>query len=294
MAEGADLTSSVQTGPLELTLAQRIGAKSPTHAQWLNAIFYAEPSGGKTHLFGSCELDPDEFLPALAIDIDGGVNDTLVGKFNKIEISPPIRSMDALKSLYKEIAADPHYYKTIGLDNITELQKLDMNDVMLEAKATASNPDNIDLYVPSPREWGKSGERMRIIIRAFRDLPCHTICLAHLEEREDKFTKIPRLWPSMPGKLRHELAGFFSVVGYLSVYEAEGGTFRQIQFAKTKRVQAKDRFSALPGLMTDNPTLPQIWKLIKDSGAHIKEDDPLQLPDSIVSPIDALKGAITS
>lgn len=290
-------TVTQENPPRELTLAERIGAKPPQGVKYLNAIFYAEPGGGKTHLFGTCEYDPDEFLPALAIDIDGGAEDTYVNKFMKIDIKS-VRSMDALKELYKEIAADPYYYKAISLDNISELQKIDMNEVMVEAKRTAQNPDNVDIYVPSQREWGKSGERMRIIIRAFRDLPCHTICLAHIDEKEDKSKGgIMRLWPGMPGKLRHELSGFFSVVGYLSVYEAtvEGGgkqQFRQIQFTKTNRVQAKDRFAVLPGLMTENPTLPQIWKIIKESGAQLKDEvDPLQVT---ASPFDALKSAVAT
>lgn len=279
------------TPPKELTLAERIGAKPPTRVKWLKAIIYGEPGAGKTHFFGTCQSDPDEFLPALAIDIDGGVDDTLIGKFDKID-TKTIRSMAALQELYKEIAAQPDYYKSISIDNISELQKLDMNTVMLEAKASANNPDNVDIYVPSQREWGKSGERMRVIIRAFRDLPCHTICLAHVDEKEDKLTKVPRLWPSVPGKLRHELAGFFSVVGYISIYEAqvEGGgkeQFRQIQFAKTNRVQAKDRFGVLPAVMADNPTLPQIWKKIQESGAKIDTPDPLNA-------VDALKGAISN
>lgn len=271
-----------QEAPKELSLKERIGATTPDGTvKWLKALIYGEPGAGKTYFFGTAELDPENFLPALLVDIDGGV-DTLRNR-KGIDLSKPIRTMDALKDLYKEIAAEPDYYKTIGLDNITELQKLDMNDVMLEAKRTANNPDNVDIYVPSQREWGKSGERMRIIIRAFRDLPCHTIALAHIEEREDKLTKIPRLWPSMPGKLRHELAGFFSVVGYISTYDAEGGQYRQIQFAKTKKVQAKDRFDALPGVLPDNPTLPQVWKLIQDSGAQIKDE---------ADPLTALQGAI--
>lgn len=275
----------------ELTLKERIGAKSPDGSvNWMNDLFYGEPGAGKTHLFGTVEDDPEEFLPALLIDIDGGT-DTIRNR-HKIDVSKPIRSMESLQSLYKEIAADPYYYKTIGLDNITELQKIDMNDVMVEAKRTAQNPDNVDIYVPSQREWGKSGERMRIIIRAFRDLPCHTIALAHIEEREDKMTKINRLWPSMPGKLRHELAGFFSVVGYLSTYEENGEVYRQIQFTKTKRVQAKDRFQALPSVLPNNPTLPQIWHLIKDSGATIKDEvDALQADPSLS--VQALQGAIT-
>lgn len=281
------------TPPKELTLKERIGAKSPDGSvQWLNMIIYGEPGAGKTHFFGTCEDDPEEFLPALLIDIDGGW-DTIRNR-TKIDISPPVRTMEKLQQIYKEIAADPHHYKTVGLDNITELQKMDMNAVMAEAKLKAQNPDNVDLYVPSQREWGKSGERMRIIVRSFRDLPCHTIALAHMEEKEDRLTKVPRLWPSMPGKLRHELAGFFSVVGYLSTYE-EGSppvTQRQIQFAKTKRVQAKDRFQALPPVMADNPTLPQVWNLIKASGAVIRDEtDPLEIN---ANPLEALKGAIST
>lgn len=284
--------TSPPQAPKELTLKERIGAKSPDGiVKWINSLFYAEPGGGKTYLFGTVEDDPENFLPALLVDIDGGT-DTVLHRTG-IDISPPIRSMDALKELYKEIAADPHYYKCIGLDNISELQKIDMNDVMLEAKATANNPDNVDIYVPSQREWGKSGERMRIIVRAFRDLPCHTIALAHLEEREDRLTKIPRLWPSMPGKLRHELAGFFSIVGYLSTYEENGEVYRQIQFIKTKRVQAKDRFQALPSVLTQNPTLPQILKLVQESGSTIKDQvDPLQAVNP--STVESLKGAIDS
>jgi hypothetical protein len=285
---------SAPTAPKELSLKERIGATSPDGSvKWINAIIYGEPGAGKTYFFGTAEDDPENFLPALAIDIDGGVEDTLRNRY-KID-RKAVRTMEELQKLYREIAAEPDYYKTISLDNITELQKLDMNAVMMEAKANSNNPDNVDIYVPSMREWGKSGERMRIIIRAFRDLPCHTIAIAHVEEKEDKLTKVPRLWPSMPGKLRHELSGFFSVVGYLSTYEAEGSVYRQIQFAKTKRVQAKDRFGVLPDIMTENPTLPQVFKVIRDSGATINQDDPLQAVErGSASTIDTLKGAINS
>ncbi len=285
---------SAPQAPKELTLKERIGAKPPDGSvSHLNAIIYGEPSAGKTFFFGTCEEWPEEFLPALLIDIDGGW-DTI--RWRKgIDISPPVRNLDKLKEIYRELAAEPDYYKCVGLDNISELQKIDMNEVMVEAKRTANNPDNVDIYVPSPREWGKSGERMRIIIRAFRDLPCHTICLAHMDEKEDRRTKFERIWPGMPGKLRHELAGFFSVVGFISVYEENGEVYRQIQFKKTRTVQARDRFQVLPDLMSQNPTLPQVWKIIKDSGARIIEDDPLQVNQvSQADTLQALKGAINS
>jgi hypothetical protein len=286
------MSAAAAATPPQLTLSERIGATHPDGSvSWFNGLFFGEPSSGKTYLSGTAEEWPEEFLPALVLDIDGGT-DTIRNRY-KVEVSPPIRSLDKLKEIYREIAADctkaqvegrDPYYKSIHIDNVSELQKIDMNEVMLEAKAQANNPDKIDIYVPSPREWGKSGERMRIIIRAFRDLPCHTICLAHMEEREDETTKIKRLWPALPGQLRTGLSGFFSVVGYISVYDGpEGLPIRQIQFAKTRRVAAKDRFQVLPDVMKDNPTLPEIWRIIKESGATIKDTDVLSVdPPAIV------------
>jgi hypothetical protein len=78
----------------------------------------------------------------------------------------------------------------------------------------------------------------------------------------------------------------------LSTYEDEGGVARQIQFTKTKRVQAKDRFQALPPILADSPTLPQIWQLIQESGATIKDaSDPLEVG---ATSVDSLKQSIAT
>lgn len=274
IAPALEPTQPTEPTPAPPSLKELIGAFNPDGSvDWLNMLLYGEPSAGKTFFFGTAVEWPEEFLPALLVDIDGGW-DTVRNK-PEIEVTPPIRTLEALTTLYERLAADyskgTKYYKSICLDNISELQKMDMSVVMKEAKLNANNPDNVDIYVPSPREWGKNGERMRVIVRAFRDLPCHTICMAHFSEREEKTTKVNRIWPGMPGQMRHEILGFFSVAGYISVYEEGGEIKRQIQFKKTKKVQARDRFQVLPDVMIDNPTLPQVWKIIKDSGAKIKD-----------------------
>lgn len=206
--------------------------------------------------------------PALLLDIDGGAATI---RHKDIEVVT-VRSIAELQKTYNEVAKEADYFKAIGLDNLSELQKLDMNAVMMEAKNSAKNPDNVDIYVPSQREWGKSGERIRIIVRAFRDLPAHIIMLAHLGETRDERSGVTSFHPSLPGKLKNELAGFFDIVGMLSTYNEGGEVKRQIQFAKTPRCVAKDRYGVLDDLMKDSPTLPQIWELIKESNVEVPND----------------------
>src|SRR5437764_4091297 len=50
-----------------------IGARNlDGSVEFLNMMLYGEPSAGKTYFYGTAEEWPDEFLPALLVDIDGG------------------------------------------------------------------------------------------------------------------------------------------------------------------------------------------------------------------------------
>lgn len=250
--------------------------------KFVNILIYAEPGGGKTHFAGTSNDSPNT-SPYLAIDIDGGMA-TLLKRWPDTP-TKPLRSIRELQTTYDELAksvGQPDFPKTISLDNLSELQKLDMNTVMVDTKNTAQNPDKVDIYVPSQREWGKSSERMRIIIRAFRDLPCNTIMLAHYAETKDERTGVVKMHPSLPGKLKNELAGFFDIVGFLKVYTENGEVKREIQFAKTDRVAAKDRFDVLPQLMKDNPTFPQIYDTVLASRPEIPNDAASALLAAVV------------
>jgi hypothetical protein len=134
---------------------------------------------------------------------------------------------------------------------------------MQQAKQTAKNPDNVDIDVPSAREWGKSLEHTRAIVRAFRDLPCNTVitALAHSIEEEGQPNEIV---PSIPGKARNEVPGFMDVVGYLYVIQQGSSTTRRLQLARTRRVSAKDR-TGLLGDMIEEPTIPVMFDLVHNS-----------------------------
>lgn len=200
------------------------------------------------------------------LDVEGGT--TTIRKRRDIDVIQ-IRSMKKIEEVFDELAKDTSgYYKTVVIDSLTELQKLDMRTVMKQAENQRGS-DKVDIYVPSMREWGKSGERMRIIVRGFKDLPINTIATCMLAEKQDETTGITSFYPSLPGKLRSEIPGFFDIVGMLSSKTVGSGdaarVVRTLQVTRTRRVVAKDRTSAL-GDIVDNPSIPLMWDLITDDG----------------------------
>jgi len=232
---------------------------------YINLLIYGEPGAGKT-FFCSTAQDIEETKPILFVDVEGGV--LTIRKRPDIDVKA-VRSIKDVEDVHNMIFKDPSYYRTVIVDSLSELQKLDMRFVMNHEKQNSSNPDRVDIDTPTQRAWGKSGERIRRIVRAFRDLPCNTIMTTlvstEYEEddkgKEDK-SKVRLFYPMLPGKLRGEIPGYFDVVGFLQAdADRSGNIKRTLQVAKTKRVVAKDRTGSL-GLVVNEPSIPIIWNMI--------------------------------
>lgn len=223
----------------------------------LNILIYGDPGVGKTYLCGTA-ADHEKTSPVLLIDVEGG---TMTIRNKDIDIVSA-RTLGQLRKIVNKLimAGDDIYYKTVIVDSLTELQRVDMSQIMNETKANAKNPDRVDVDVPSAREWGKSLAHSRAIVRAFRDLPCNTIltCLAHSSEEEGQPKQV---FPSMPGKARNEVPGFMDIVGYYYGRQVGGVTVRKLQFASTVRVLAKDR-TGLLGDSLEDPTFPEIFDMV--------------------------------
>lgn len=245
-----------------IPIRAKLNVQSPQESiDWLNILIYGEPGAGKTFFSGTA-LDHPETRPVLMLDVDGGV--TTLRKRQDLDVIQ-IRDMLTLQNtgnaLYNDCKSGDSYYKTVVIDTGTELQKIDMATVMKEQ--FNKKPETTDIDVPSPREWGKSGNRMREILRVFRDLPMNFILTMHLNE-DISDSGLRKVYPSVPGKLKNELSGFFDVVGYLRTMSKKNGTeveiIREMQFVNTEKVLAKDRFTALGQTIT-NPTMPLIWNM---------------------------------
>lgn len=245
-------------------LRDALSVKPPTEVvDWINLLVYGEAGVGKTFLGGTADDSPAT-SPLLVFDVEGGMQ-TLRKKPNVDVV--PIRSMKDIElnynKLYASIKNGKIYYKTVMIDSLPELADLDMRTIM--KAAYKANPDKVDEDVPSPREWGKTRNHIRTIVRAFRDLPCHVIYTAHVSTFMEE-GQPTRHFPSFAGKLGKEVPGFMDIVGYYYA-ETEPGSgviTRKLQIQGTRRVVAKDRTDALGGLV-ENPTMPMLWEMIQNT-----------------------------
>jgi phage nucleotide-binding protein len=241
--------------PKKSDLRMKLGVTSPADIEWLNLMVYGDPGVGKTHLLGTAMDHPDT-SPLLLLDVDGGM--TTLRKRPDVDVVT-VRSYDDVMRVCLDLKENNNgYYKTVGIDSLTELQKLDMAGIMRDVVLAdrSRDPD-----IASLREWGKTGEHIRRIVRNYRDLSMNVIFTAHAMQDKDEIG-VPTYWPSLPGKMRTEVAGFLDVVGYMHVkVDKDENLVRTIQFAKTKKVTAKDRTDSLGGEIV-NPTIPELWHRI--------------------------------
>lgn len=249
-------------------LRDRLAVFPPEEAvDYINMLDYGEPGTGKTFLMGTAD-DDERTSPLLVFDVEGGM--TTLRHKPGIDVIR-VRSMEDLtegyNELYKSIDSKTGkmYYKTVGIDSLTELADLDIKSIM--ADAYSRNPEKIDKDVPDMRGWGKSRAHIRTIVRAFRDLPCNVIFIASVGTLQEE-GQPNKVFPGFSGKLRTEVPGFMDIVSYhfSEVDPITQEVTRKLQTQGTRRVVAKDRTSALGGIV-ENPTIPMLWDLIHNSSS---------------------------
>jgi hypothetical protein len=102
--------------------------------------------------------------------------------------------------------------RTIVVDSLTEIQRMMRDEIM------AGRENYADF---SMKDWGELTERMRRFVRLLRDLPYHVVATALASVTEDD-TGTRYIIPQFQGRaIPNEIAGYFSVVGYVFKREVE-------------------------------------------------------------------------
>ncbi|KKM82658.1 hypothetical protein LCGC14_1317240 [marine sediment metagenome] len=277
--EQAEAEETVEQAITDFPLELQTPAAISSH---LKILVYADPGVGKTYFLGTADSDK-RLTPALLVDTEGGTL-TIRGKKN-IDVVR-VRSYDDIVKLIGHLRMPDHSkcshrkWKSIMIDSLTELQKQIMQEILRAGfvKNPSKDPD-----VAEMRDWGKNAERVRKVVRAFRDLEGYHIIFTLLQrEIKDDNSGIVTIKPSLPGQLADDIAGFIDIVGFLQIVREEESkgeddkktkkvtVYRRMVVQPITRAIAKDRSDVL-GEVINDPTLPKmldaIAKEVQDNGS---------------------------
>jgi hypothetical protein len=175
-----------------------------------NAIIYGPPGAGKTTcaatapgpiLFADCDQgllalqNPD---PNLIKDL--GIN------LDELYFEPIKSFADMVNLIGKvggECRADPNWWGTVVVDNLTELQRVLMNDILAQA----------DRVIPQLQDWNLILMQMQAIVRNLRNLPIHTVFLAHERQTDNG------VGPALSGRIEEELPGYVDTMARYTILE---------------------------------------------------------------------------
>ena len=164
----------------------------------------------------------------------------------KVDVSN-IETWKDIEELYQFVKTNPKY-ETVVIDPIGELmEKLKTQIINSKEKKFVQYDGSITMA-----GWGEMKDRMRRMLKAFRDLNKHVIIVAHVSEKDDEGKMIKR--PKVETKLSEELVALVDVAGFMELIKTQGanGEFvekRIIRVAPSDKYESKDRTGQLGGII---------------------------------------------
>lgn len=235
--------------------------KSVSRKSW-NILLYSVPGVGKTTLAAGAAEVP-ELGPVLIIDLDRGLRSVEhVKNLSNTQISSAAELEEVLWAL-TEPKSEFGAFKTVVLDSVTELVAMDIEDVAEAAAKAGRRPDRDQVQL---LDYKWVGQRTLRLLRHLRDIPQNVIFTAkatkilpaNAEGQPIPGSKPSEIFPTMPKKVREELAGMVDVVGYLNL---ESNGTRKLYTEAIGPILAKNRVAGFPAAI-DNPTFAMLHSFL--------------------------------
>lgn len=185
-------------------------------------------------------------------------------------------SFELLEKMYwqmkEDLEADPKSWAGTCWDSITEIHKKLLEQIVASQvlKAERMGKER-DRFFIDRADYGVMTEQIRLLLRRFRDLPCHFAVTA-LERRDQDDDQKVSYGPSVTPALQGDLIGYVDVVVRTDVVEIGEHSEFQGLTRKQGKYKAKDRFDVLPIRMVD-PTFERILQYVNDE--IDEESDPV-------------------
>lgn len=238
---------------------------SETRQHYVNIMVYGRPGVGKT-MFGATGPTPVFF-----IDCDDGslsVENPMPELIKELDLKPQelygrsVRSfeqmMNVIRQLGQELRTEPGFWGTVVLDNLTELQRILMSELL-----NRSDPPR---QVADIRDWGIILTQMQGFVRAIKALPCHTIFIAHESAKEVAGpvpnSKVLEVAPALSGQIQNELPGYVDIVArYLLVEREKRQADGTIQVETVRRMRCRPQVGSVNVIAKDRSGRLADWEI---------------------------------
>lgn len=262
--------------------------------RYFKGLFYGRHGAGKTELAASA-VDVPFMQDVLMIDAESGdmtlydstrivhsdrIHHIKVSDFRTVAVIQEFLQAycaardrgdkATMARLYAQVTGiqtqDPPSYRTVIIDSLTEVEayctyqvlKVDINNIQKEL--------NSDIDVAGWPEFRKNNEMMKLLVRAFRDLPMHVIFVCAESYVQDE-RKVQHYSPALTGKLTSQVQGFVDMVGRVIVGEPNPDTGiapRRVMVQPISgtggKFDAKNRRSVFQKPFFENPTMSDIMR----------------------------------
>lgn len=262
---------------------------------YLKMLVYGPPGIGKTELLGSA-IDVPEMNDVIWIDAEAGaltIQDNMriqnwpklidnripVTTFMEVaRVQEFLTSQHALhqqgrfedmrkneamvRGVDVEEIKEPHIYRTVIIDSLTEIEQYNMNALMGYDPSKILTGDKDDIEVSGWPEFRRNKLMIEQTLRAFRDLPMHVLIASQQGYQQDEKKQF-HYSPKVTGQLSQSVQSFMDIVGCMRIFADNSGNKEHrlyVQPVLGEKWDAKNRRSMYTKEYFAKPNMKQIME----------------------------------
>ena len=221
----------------------------------ISFIVYGNPGAGKTTLLTT--LPPEE---TLIINTEAGLG-PLLGKghfvFNLNEFVEDGEIERVVDELYMKLRTEPHPFKYIAIDNLTELE----NQLLLCLTRRRGKES------PSIKEYGDVAFKMKEWVHLFRDLEHQGITVVlnawefPIELKNFNGEVLTQIFPKVSKSYAPNICGLVDVVGHMEVHEKSGKHWLRLR--QNDQYLCKSQFKGVGGANDPSGEVADLMEVIR-------------------------------